>query len=441
MRFANASHKAIEAVQKGTPGEAIPYLEEALSISRDPAVLGNYGDALARCGRIPEAKAAFEEAIALAPHYGMAHYNLGVMHDKMDDYEASRQHYLDALECRVEATTLNNLGNACTYLLRMAEAEDAYRRAIKFGYFDALWNLSLCLMMRGKWREAWQLYEHRPQMREYRTHPMLWRGESIAGKRLLVITEQGLGDSVFMLRYIRPLRELGAQVTIACEPALTRLIQSSFPPADNLPPVMVMDKSQQPHESPDYVTLAMSLPGYLSPDGVGPADPYLHAAGATMTGFNVGICWNGSTVVGPPKERNIALKLLAPLAAIDGVRLVSLQKGNAVAEMDDCGFEIHDAMAGARDVYDTACVIASLDLVISVDTLIPHLAAALGKPVWLMNRFMSCWQWGTPEYDPSLYGGLVAQFRQPAWGEWGPVVQQVTAGLEYVARSRAAGLA
>lgn len=437
LRFANACHKAIEAVQKGTPGAALPYLEEALGINRDPAVLGNYGDALARCGRIDEGKAAFEEAVELAPHYAMGHYNLGVMHDQLADYEAARTHYLNSLECRVEAAALNNLGNACTYTLRLGEAEDAYRRAIKFGYFDALWNLSLCLMMQGKWREAWQLYEHRPQMREYRAHPQLWRGESVAGKKLLVVTEQGLGDTVFALRYIPVLRALGCQVTIACEPNMVRLIQSSFPSAEDLPPVMVMDRTAGaiPPAEPDYVTLAMSIAGYLTPDGVGPNEPYLRAMGSRLAGFTVGICWNGSTTVGLPRERNIPLKMLAPLAAIEGVRLVSLQKGNAAAEMEDCGFEVRDAMAGVRDVYDTASVIASLDMVVSVDTLIPHLAAALGKPVWLMNRYASCWQWGTPAYDPCLYS-CVAQFRQPAWGEWRPVVEQVAAGLEFVVKQR-----
>ena len=156
----------------------------------------------------------------------------------------------------------------------------------------------------------------------------------------------------------------------------------------------------------------------------------------------VGLCWNGSTVTGPPAERNIPLKMLEPLSRVPGVKLVSLQKGEAAAEMADCGFEVADAMSACRDVYDTACVIASLDLVVTVDTLIPHLAGALGKPVWLMNRWMSCWQWGTPDmpdkrcfaFDPHLYTTL-SQFRQPARGEWAPVVESVAFGLRNVARS------
>lgn len=435
MRWQAFNAQAIKAVQAGNPGEAVLRLEEALTIHRDPYVLGNYGDALARSGRIADAKGAFLEALELKPDYDMAHYNLGVVHDQEGDYEASREHYLNALSCRVTAAALNNLANAETFTLRLADAEHHYRKAVKQGYFDAFWNLGLCLMMQGKWAEGWDLYEHRPQMRDMAGHPLRWRGENVAGKKMVILTEQGLGDTVYVLRYIPMLRERGAHLMIGCESTLKRLVEAMCPASDTLPPVRVFDRmSQQLNEPFDYLTNAMSLPGYLTPEGTGSQHPYLVARAARSEGFTVGLCWNGSTVVGPPKERNIPLKLLKPLSEIEGVKLVSLQKGNAAAEMDDCGFEIHDAMSGAHDVYDTACVIASLDLVITVDTLIPHIAGGLGKPTWLLNRYMSCWQWGTQDYDPKLYASVV-QFRQKVARDWTSPITHVTYGLKHLAES------
>jgi hypothetical protein len=263
----------------------------------------------------------------------------------------------------------------------------------------------------------------------------LWKGEDLKDKTLVVLTEQGLGDSIYAFRYIPVLRKMGLKhLVIACEHTLMRVVQAMCPKDPLLVDVTILDREKLQWNQPfNYVTLAMSLPGYLTPDDVGPRAPYLKATGVKQQGvLTVGLCWNGSTVVGPPKERNIPLKLLKPLSEIPGVKLISLQKGNAVDEMEDCGFEIADAMNGTKDVYDTACVIASCDLVITVDTLIPHIGGSLGVPTWLMNRYMSCWQWGTPDYDPVLYE-TVAQFRQEKAREWDSVVQRITYGLQRIA--------
>lgn len=438
LRFQASNAQGIKAVQSGNPGLAIPHYREALEISRDPMVLMNLGDSLARCGQFAEAMDAFEEAIALNPAYDQCWYNLGVVREQTCDYEGAREAYRGALDRRVVAATLNNLANVETWLVRLEEAEDHYRAAIKHGYGDAFWNLALCLLMQGKYTEGWNLYHFRPQMRSMMDRPQLWRGESLRGKTLLVVTEQGLGDSIFALRYVPVLRAQGARLLIACDAGLKRIIEVMVSGADPaLPPVMVIEKGVNatlPAMAFDYETLAMSIPGYLTPDSTGSGAAYLKALPVPMPGtsLNVGLCWNGSTAVGVPAERNIPLAALAPLAAIPGVRLVSLQKGDGVEEMASCGFTIADPMAGARDVYDTASVIASLDLVITIDTLIPHLAGALGKPTWLLNRFASCWQWGTPKYEPRLYA-TVQQFRQSRRGDWAPAVEQVTAALAALA--------
>ena len=437
LRFQAANAQGVKAVQAGTPGIAIPYYEEAISICEDALIFGNYGDALARCGRMDEARRAFERSLELNPDYDQSWYNLAVTFEKGYDYQEARRCYLEALRCRVTPTTLNNLGNIDHWLVNLEQSESWYRAAMKHGYMDSLWNLSLCLLMQGKYVEGWDWYAFRPQMAQMRNSPQMWRGESVRGKVVVVITEQGLGDTVFALRYIPILREKGARVIAICDPGLKRLIQAQAADSpEHWLPIMVVDKSETgtaPVGQFDYETLAMSLPGYLTPDGPGPNGPYLKARGVAMpTGLNVGLCWNGSTSVGIPAERNIPLAMLKPLSEIPGVRLVSLQKGDGVDEMASCGFEVHDAMAGVQDVYDTACVIDSLDLVITIDTLIPHLAGALGKPTWLMNRFASCWQWGTPKFEPKLYS-TVHQFRQSKRGDWAPVVEQVTLALRRLA--------
>jgi Tfp pilus assembly protein PilF len=448
LRMQAAAAQGVKAVQGGNPGMALPHYEEALGIYRDPGILSNYGDALSRTGQPERAKAIFEEAIELAPDVALTWYNLGVTCERLADFEGARRAYREALARRVEAATANNLGNVETWLLNPEAAEPCYRQAISHGFNEAFYNLGLCLMMQGKFADGWWFYHFRPQMVQsgmVNQRPQAWRGEDLRGKTLVVITEQGLGDTVFALRYVPMLRERGARLVIACEAGLKRLIEAMVADTDPaLPPVLVVEKTPAgiiPGVKHDYEVLMMSLPMYLSPDGVGPRQPYLKALGVPFPNdrvVNVGLCWNGSTAVGVPAERNIPLKLLAPLGAIPGVRFVSLQKGDGVDELAGCGFPVHDAMAGVRDVYDTACVIASLDLVITIDTMIPHLAGALGKPVWLMNRFGSCWQWGTPRQDPMLYS-TVQQFRQEKRGDWSLVVEHLRAALENVARAWSPG--
>jgi hypothetical protein len=443
MRYQAFNGKAVKCVQDGNPGGAIPILEEALSILRDPAVLNNYGDALARCGRLNDALAAFDESIERSPTYAQAHYNRGVVLDQLDRWDDARESYLKSIASRVTAAACNNAGNACTYTLRLPEAERLYRMAIKHGWADSRWNIAMALMMQGKWREGWDQYHWRPQMADYHKHEFLWKGEDLAGKVLVVLTEQGLGDGIFALRYVAQLRSSGLKhLVIACEKTMIRLVQAMCPHEEHLPDVTVIDRQAMQWNQPfDYVTLAMSLPGYLTPDGTGPNAPYLKAEGVKLKGqLTVGLCWNGSTIVGPPKERNIPLAMLKPLSEIPGVRLVSLQMGNAVDEMADCGFDIADSMTGVKDMYDTACLVASCDLVISVDTMIPHLAGALGVPCWLMNRYMSCWQWGTPDYDPVLYS-TVSQFRQESPRAWDNVVERIAFGLRVVATATGGGAA
>lgn len=431
MRFQALNAQAIKAVQEGIPGKALPFLREALSIYEEPAVLSNYGDALARSGAHEEAKAAFRRSLELAPDYDQAAYNLGVCCEETGDIEEAYEAYKRALGNRVTAATLNNLGNAEMRLLKLADAEDHYRKATKERFDAGRWNLGLCLMAQRKWREGWDWYEFRPQMKDMAERPTKWRGEKLEGKTLVIVTEQGLGDTVFAMRYIPVLKARGARLIVFCDPPLVRLMKTFD--------VEVIEKNTAVPQSIEfhYETMMMSIPGYLTPEGHGPTEPYLRVPAARAGGgdYTVGLCWNGSTVVGAPAERNIPLKLLAPLAAIEGVKLVSLQKGNAVDEMADCGFPVHDAMANAHDVYDTAQVIASLDLVITVDTLIPHLAGALGVPTWLMDRFASCWQWGAGETH--LYQ-TVAQFRQQRRGDWASVVAHVAAGLEHVVAARRA---
>lgn len=421
----------VKAMEAGNPGGAIPHYEEALTITENAAVLSNLGDALARCGRFVEAKAAFERALEVDPTYHEAPYNLGVVQEQLEDLEGARAAYSASLEIRVTSKALNNAGNVEFRLRDLAAAEALYRKAIKQRFDAARWNLGLCLMMQGKFSEGWDAYEFRPQRAMLDNVAHIWRGEPVAGKSLLVILEQGLGDCVFALRYLPALAEEAAKLTIVTDAPMTRLVRQM-----GVGEVLERTAGQQNVPS-DYVTLAMSIPGYRSPEGTGPNAPYLAVPKVARAGdeFLVGLCWNGSTVIGAPGERNIPLALLAPLAAVKGVKLVSLQQGNAVDEIEGCGFELADPMPGCRDVFDTACVIASLDLVVTIDTLIPHLSGALGKPTWLLNRFASCWQWGLPERDPNLYS-TIAQFRQETRGEWAPVVEQLAYGLQHVVTNR-----
>ena len=273
-----------------------------------------------------------------------------------------------------------------------------------------------------------------------------WRGEPLQGKSLLVWTEQGLGDSIMMLRYLPLLEGNGAKRLIArCEPPLLRL----FERAAGAWRVVPRD-APLVHEEIDLHCPMMSLPHAFARrgDAIARNVPYVSVPEplgrswrnqlGEVAGLRVGLAWAGGAAFVGGAQRDIALERLAPLFDVAGARLVSLQKGPASAEIERSRLRLFDRMRDCRDLLDTAALIDQLDLVISVDTAVAHLAGALGKPVWLLNRLDSDWRWMREREDSPWYPTMRI-FRQARRGEWDGVILDAAAALRRLAESRPSG--
>ena len=280
-------------------------------------------------------------------------------------------------------------------------AERRYRRALALGSTSHLphLNLATVLLTRPDLDRGFAELEYRLLPRYPKPLPPRWRGERLDGRRLLVLPEQGLGDMIQFARFLPALAGFGGEVVVACDPELVRLFSGL--------PVGVHDISTG-IPSADLSVSIMSLPSILKPTLAG-----LEGQGAYLPpppeafdlphghGLKVGLVWGAGASTKPSyagrslARRSCALEVMAPLGAIPGVSLFSLQKGPPLAQLAGSGLAIGDLSARLHDLADTAAAMAGLDLVISVDTSVAHLAGALGKPLWvLLAPGQADYRWG-----------------------------------------------
>ena len=474
------------AHQIGEIGAAVDLIGQALRIQpSNPGFLNDLGNALADLGRLEEAERSYREALTFAPGYAPAHYNLGIALQSLGRLEEAERSYRQASTLEPDyCEAHNNLGNLLKDSGRLDEAERSYRAALALrpGFADAHNNLGVVLQMLGRreeaersYRQAMVLapadpriglncsilellrgdYEHGLQHYESRLlggsektigglRRMLarldgiqwWRGEDLAGRSLLIWTEQGFGDSLMMLRYLPQTRRRGAaRVAVYCEPELVRAIRA-LPGVDE-----VIPKEQAlPSGGFDCHCPAMSLPLRFGTrvDTIPRDVPYLRVPADSSRSWadrlarigppRVGLVWAGGGIFADDRRRSIGPATFARLLQVPGVSFVNLQKGAAAAQLLELGPGIADWMDECADFLDTAALVTHLDLVISVDTAVAHLAGALGKPVWLLNRFESEWRWLLDREDSPWYPTMRI-FRQARRGDWDEVIARVASSL------------
>ena len=324
------------------------------------------------------------------------------------DWAEAERRYRALVELK-PSWAFHNLGVVYMATGRLEEAEAAFRAALGADPAQAATrhSLSMLLLGEGRYAEAWPLYEARREVAGLKiNHPKLpypeWRGEDLAGRRLLVVTEQGLGDQIQYARFLPGLVARGAQVTFACAPSLAPVFAGL---GVTLAPVT--EGFALPEA--DEWTLMMSLPLRLglTLDEVSGA-PYL-APAPQRAGGGVGVVARGAA-----SHSNDRFRSLDPRSA---------------AEVLALGRDLTPEATGARDFLETARIVADLDLVISVDTSVAHLAGAMGKPVWiLLPAVETDWRWLRGRDDSPWYGSA-RLYRQTQPGDWGPVVRQVEADL------------
>lgn len=400
------------ALWKQGHADAATWFQRALALKPDYAdAYNNFGMYLSEHDRPGEAVTHFEQAIALAPNSAGAHHNLASTLLNQDQVDAAAARFEQAL-------------------------------AIEPDLADAHAGLATCLLTSGNYERGWREYEWRLRVPERALPPLgppRWQGEPLAGRRLLLYAEQGLGDTLQFIRYARLFKERGARVVLAVPAALGPLL-ASHPDVDELLILGV------PHASPpcDFHLPSLSAPlalgttaatipavvPYLSPDAA-LADHWRQEL-AAIEGFKIGVVWQGSRTYGFDRLRSFPLAQLAPLARLPGVRLVSLQKGFGSEQVAGVDFPLLD-LAGRLDeqtgpFLDTAAVIAGLDLVVAPDTAIAHLAGALGTPVWVALQFSPDWRWLRGQDDTPWYPTM-RLFRQTRFNHWPDVFQRMAEAL------------
>jgi Flp pilus assembly protein TadD len=420
--------------------EAAPNLAEAHA---------NLGLALDRRGEKAQAETAYRQAIALGANNPELFLNLGALLAATRRFSEAEAVYGEGLRLNPQVPSLwSNLGALHAGQKREEQAEACFRSALALDpeYASARFNLSYLLLRQGHFAEGFASLEARNwyatftrELTEQHGIPR-WQGDALTGKSILITCEAGHGDMIQFCRYARDLKIRGAaSVAVLCQPALQRL----FATLDGVDEIFSLGQAV-PEAGWDFWSPLLSLPHYFNtrPDNIPARIPYLAATPEDLAkwqaripawGLRVGLAWKGSPKFENDSNRSIPhLSLLAPLWSVPGTHFISLQKGAGEEEISTLtpASPITALGPDLQDFADTAAVISQLDLVISVDTAIAHLAGALGKPCWLLlPDFMTDWRWLKQREDSPWYPAGMRLFRQKKGEDWRPAIARVEAAL------------
>lgn len=437
--------------EQGQSSEAIDNYKQAIKIKPDFfQAYSNLGIVLKDCNRIDEAIENFEQAIKLNPNAAEVYYNLAnVLKDSGKNKEAI-ENYKQAIGINSDyAEAYCNLGLAYKETGRYDDAIENYELAIRLkpDFVQAHWNRSLVLLVKGDFAQGFEEYQWRRntelKVTAYPNRDKMpsWDGSSFVGKRLFIHYEQGFGDNLQFVRYLPMVKERGGTVIYEAKKPLIELLRNF----DGIDELVEAAFDGRPAQKFDYHLPLLSLPKifnttletipanvpYLS------ADPekteywrqYLHRDDA----FKIGIVWAGKASHGNDANRSCSLQNFIPLTEIDGIQLYGLQKDHA----EDQAKEMQVTNFGEQfeNFADTAAMIENLDLVISVDTAVAHLAGAMAKPVWVILPFVPEWRWMLDRQDNPWYPTMTL-FRQQKQGDWNDLFHRLKEQLKMLVENQ-----
>lgn len=485
--------RGVVAYRQGRTDEAGDFFRRAIAgFDGNPSFHNNLHLVYYRQRRDSEAIAAVRRAIELAPQWPQLHNNLGTALKQSGQPEAA----VAALErcCELQpdfADAWYNLGNTLLELDRLDEAEAAFRRALALapGDMETETNLGSLLKVRGKLDESLALWDSVLSKRDdlpevHRNRAALWllmgdfhqgwaenewrfrtadaerfnitvprwQGEPLTGKTILLIGEQGIGDVLQMVRFAAQVKQRGATVWLQYAESLFPLLRRT-PGIDRL-----ISASDPARGTADYHIGLLSLPMIFETTlETIPSEPYVQAdpqrvarwrdtlnegPGGTVDGRRkIGIAWQGNPNFAGDRYRSAPLREFAPLAAVSDVRLISLQKNHGLEQLTDQAPPFSVENLGSKldlegqSFVDTAAVMMNLDLVVTTDTAIAHLAGALGVPVWVALQETPNWRWLLAREDSPWYPTM-RLFRQQKLGQWSPVFRRMA---EELARGQGQG--
>ena len=420
--------------------QAVDHCRTALRAHADHAPLYYVlGIALSKLDWPEAAASALGRAVALAPaasRYRTALYWFGL--GKLGRY-AEGERVLRGADARDAASpdVRTALANALSKQGRLEESAECCSAVLANDpdHLDARWNRAHGNFLAGRYAAAWPDYSW-PLLRHRRSGAprptgRVWKGEDLRGQSIFLYSEQGLGDVIQFARYAPLLAQRGAEVLLGCPPRLTRLLE-------RLPGVAQVIPTDRPRPRTDRDCLLLDVPGILGADldSIPGRCPYLpsrpgpHPILPPTRQFRIGIVWGGNPRHMADGLRSCRLDDFAPLVELPGTEWVSLQVGARAEELRASGWRrlIRDASERVASIEATADALPEVDLVITVDTMLAHLAGALGRPVWTLLAFAPDWRWMLGRADTPWYPTM-RLFRQPAPNDWASVFREVRRAL------------
>ena len=419
----------------GQPWAVLDTLEPLAGHTAFATVQTLRGTALNALGEPAEAVVAFTHALATKPDNAETHLNLGNAYAELDQADLAEQHIRRAIALQpAMAEAHASLGHLLAGLGRVAEAVARNETAIALqpDFAAAHWNQGVALLLGGDMAAGWEKYEWRKRRfpDSFGSAPgPHWDGGPLNGRTILVLAEQGLGDTIQFARYLPMLAQRGATVIVECDPSLVPLLAAM--------PAVAQACARGRRPAYDVWVDQMSLPrlfrttlatvpypaAYLQPD----ADRVAHWHAILPRGLRVGLVWAGNPLHSNDARRSMPVASLAPIVAAGGGSLVSLQAGARGQEVGSLPGVLPRADA-LTDWRETAAAVGAMDLVITVDTAVAHLAGALGTPVWVMLPHAPDWRWMLGRTDSPWYG-CMRLFRQDSPGDWDGVADRVASAL------------
>jgi Flp pilus assembly protein TadD len=434
---------SVLAARSGDLGAAIELINRAIALKPGVAdYYSNLGELQRRAGQLDQAIVSLRRALSLQPDHAVAHYNLGLIFGQRELFDDAIAAYQQALALRPGMfEALIAQGNALVRTKRFDEADAVYRCAIALNPSspEAHWNYALLQLRLGNYENGWDEHEWRHHVKSDFAPPQsfaqpMWDGSDLRGKTILLHAEQAFGTSLQFVRYVPLVAERGGRVILQAPPELVRVLKGLrgaeeiiavgelLPGFDVHCPLLSLPRQ--------FATRLKNIPCQI---------PYLHAEPELVERWSrrlepyrsqlkVGLVWAGRQVHMSDGDRSIKLAQLAPLASVGLDAFFSLQKGSPAGQSPPDGMNLIDWTGDLEDFAGTAALIANLDLVITVDTAVAHLAGAMGKPVWVLLLCVSDWRWLLDREDSPWYPTM-RLFRQPAIGDWESPIRAVAEAL------------
>jgi hypothetical protein len=413
----------------------------------------NLGNVFREQGMLDEAIASHRRSLELKPSVARTHNHLGNAFRDAGMTEEAEACYRRALELNPDFPhALYNLGNTVRELGKITEAISLYRRALQLSpsFAEAEFNLASALLLLGSYEEGWARYESRRALFPPGTPSSLFgRGTPTDGQTILLQCEQGFGDTLQFLRYAvwMSARMPMARITLESPPELARLLDQSVRGRIEVIPRQIGVESETPKA--DRSLPLLSLPWALRMiEPLPMSAPYLHVDPAIKTKWRdrlrptpklrVGLAWKGRQGPKVKRARSLPCEKLLGLFESPSVELYSLQMGADPSEQAALAASgVIDLAPQIRDFADTAAIVAELDLILSIDTALAHLAGALGRPVWTFLKYVPDWRWGMQGESTAWYPTM-RLFRQSARDDWDSVLDRIRVELAF---AKSAGIA